>query len=218
MAKIAAVAAAAGAALALGGTAYAAVDGTGLTDSSGSYHGCVNRNSGFLRVVAPGTDCLSSETAISWNETGPVGPQGPKGDTGATGPIGPQGPKGDTGATGPVGPQGPKGDTGATGATGPQGPAGPPGPAGVTSTVVGRADYTVPDGRDVSGYAECPAGTPIGGGMTWSFPDGHSTYDQQNVYLMAAAPSYSLDGYVVTVKNNTGGDIVVHVTAVCLKS
>ena len=42
-----------------------------------------------------------------------VGPQGPKGDTGATGP---QGPKGDTGETGP---QGPKGDTGETG---PQGP------------------------------------------------------------------------------------------------
>lgn len=30
----------------------------------------------------------------------------------ATGPIGPQGPKGDTGATGSTGPQGPKGDTG----------------------------------------------------------------------------------------------------------
>lgn len=45
------------------------------------------------------------------------GPQGPKGDTGATGP---QGPKGNTGATGP---QGPKGNTGATG---PQGPSGSP--------------------------------------------------------------------------------------------
>lgn len=32
-----------------------------------------------------------------------VGPQGPKGDTGATGP---QGPKGDTGETGPQGPKG----------------------------------------------------------------------------------------------------------------
>lgn len=63
-------------------------------------------------------------------DTGATGPQGPKGDTGATGP---QGPKGDTGATGP---QGPKGDTGATGATGPQGPkgatgaTGPQGPSG----------------------------------------------------------------------------------------
>lgn len=36
------------------------------------------------------------------------GPEGPKGDTGATGP---QGPKGDTGATGPQGPAGSNGKT-----------------------------------------------------------------------------------------------------------
>lgn len=41
-----------------------------------------------------------------------VGPQGPKGDTGAKGATGQQGPKGDTGA------QGPKGDTGAQGPRG----------------------------------------------------------------------------------------------------
>lgn len=68
-------------------------------------------------------------------DTGATGPQGPKGDTGETGATGPQGPKGDTGATGP---QGPKGDTGETGATGPQGPkgdtgaTGPQGPKGDT--------------------------------------------------------------------------------------
>lgn len=43
------------------------------------------------------------------------GPQGPKGDTGATGA---QGPKGDTGAAGA---KGDKGDTGAAGAAGPAG-------------------------------------------------------------------------------------------------
>lgn len=37
---------------------------------------------------------------------GPQGPQGEKGDTGATGPQGPKGEKGDTGATGPQGPTG----------------------------------------------------------------------------------------------------------------
>ena len=41
--------------------------------------------------------------------TMPRGPQGVKGDTGATGP---QGPKGDTGATGPQGPQGEPGEDG----------------------------------------------------------------------------------------------------------
>jgi hypothetical protein len=46
---------------------------------------------------------------------GPVGPQGPKGDTGEQGPkgdTGEQGPKGDTGEQGPVGPQGPQGTPG----------------------------------------------------------------------------------------------------------
>lgn len=47
-----------------------------------------------------------------------VGPQGPKGDTGAQGPIGKTGPKGDQGPIGKTGPQGPKGSTG------PQGPIG----------------------------------------------------------------------------------------------
>ena len=80
------------------------------------------------------------------------GPQGPKGDTGATGAIGPQGPKGDTGATGPAGPQGlkgdtgatgatgPKGDTGATGATGPQGPQGEKGDSGAQGPIGPKGD------------------------------------------------------------------------------
>jgi hypothetical protein len=78
--------------------------------------------------------------------TGPIGPQGMKGDTGATGPQGPkgdtgaQGPQGEKGDTGAQGPQGLKGDTGATGpqglkgdtgVTGPQGPKGDTGPQGV---------------------------------------------------------------------------------------
>ena len=49
------------------------------------------------------------------------GPQGPKGDAGATGAPGPQGPKGDKGDPGATGAPGPKGDPGTPGATGPQG-------------------------------------------------------------------------------------------------
>lgn len=89
-----------------------------------------------------------------------MGPQGPKGDTGATGPqgpkgatgaTGPQGPKGDTGPQGPqgiqgeTGPQGPKGATGATGAQGPKGdtgPAGPQGPQGPTGKVDANTQVT----------------------------------------------------------------------------
>jgi hypothetical protein len=65
-----------------------------------------------------------------------VGPQGPKGDTGATGPQGEQGPAGADGAQGPQGEQGPAGADGAQGPQGEQGPAGadgaqgPQGPSG----------------------------------------------------------------------------------------
>ena len=77
-----------------------------------------------------------------------MGPQGPKGETGARGEkgeTGAQGAKGDTGAQGPkgetgargekgeTGPQGPKGDTGAQGPqgeTGERGPKGEPGERG----------------------------------------------------------------------------------------
>lgn len=48
----------------------------------------------------------------------PVGPQGPKGDTGDVGPQGPKGDAGDTGAQGPKGDKGDKGDTGPAGADG----------------------------------------------------------------------------------------------------
>ena len=75
----------------------------------------------------------------------PVGPQGPKGDTGLQGPkgdtgdIGPQGPKGDTG------PQGPKGDTGPQGPKGDTGPQGEQGPAGLSVPKPLTFDY-MPDG------------------------------------------------------------------------
>lgn len=75
----------------------------------------------------------------------PVGPQGPKGDTGATGS---QGPKGDTGATGP---QGPKGDTGETG---PQGPAGANGTNGTSVTVSNVSESTASGGTNVVTFSD----------------------------------------------------------------
>lgn len=85
-------------------------------------------------LTGTSADMRVSGNAIQWKRSNQTtwttlvtleqlaGPQGPKGDTGATGPqgvkgdTGPVGPKGDVGATGP---QGVKGDTGSTGATGP---------------------------------------------------------------------------------------------------
>ncbi len=62
---------------------------------------------------------LSSTSTIAYAvATGPAGPPGPKGATGATGPVGATGPKGATGATGPAGATGAAGPTGATGPAG----------------------------------------------------------------------------------------------------
>ena len=64
-----------------------------------------------------------------------VGPQGPRGETGAEGPkgeTGAQGPKGDTGAQGPKGEAGERGPKGETGAQGPRGDTGEQGPKGET--------------------------------------------------------------------------------------
>jgi collagen triple helix repeat protein len=113
----------------LGGVAWAAIP-----DQGGTIHGCYQTTTGLLqpkvgtlRVIDPssGQACQAGESALSFSQTGPVGPVGPKG---ATGPVGP---KGDTGAVGPkgdTGAVGPKGDTGAVGPKGDTGPAGPPGP------------------------------------------------------------------------------------------
>ena len=87
-----------------------------------------------------------------------VGPQGPKGDTGATGP---QGPKGDTGETGP---QGPKGDTGETG---PQGPAGADGAKGDT----GATGPAGADGKSVKSITLPADGTGKATGGTATLTD-----------------------------------------------
>jgi Collagen triple helix repeat (20 copies) len=103
---------------------------TGIAAATSSapvtYTACVTNKTGAMRQVSSATQCSSAEHRIAWNN---VGPQGPKGDTGAagaqglkgdTGAAGAQGLKGDTGAPGA---QGQKGDTGAAGGQGPAGPA-----------------------------------------------------------------------------------------------
>jgi hypothetical protein len=72
----------------------AGVSSAALRDSGAVYHGCVNKTNGNLRVSG---SCRTDEHAITWNETGPQGLQGPQGEPG------PQGPKGDTGPQGPAG-------------------------------------------------------------------------------------------------------------------
>jgi len=71
-----------------------------LKDSGTVYHGCVDKTTGMLRVA---NACRADEQAISWNQTGPQGPQGVPGPQGPQGVPGPQGPKGDAGPQGPAG-------------------------------------------------------------------------------------------------------------------
>jgi len=125
--------------LTLGTNAFA-----GSPDPQGVIHACYSlgpqspdRLSGVLHLIDP-TDpsrflgCGRSAVEITWNQTGPQGPQGIPGTPGAQGPQG---------IPGIAGAPGPKGDPGAPGATGPQGipeavgPQGPAGPAGTTSAL-----------------------------------------------------------------------------------
>lgn len=76
-------------------------------------------------------------------EQGPIGPQGPKGETGdqgIQGPKGNDGAKGEQGLTGPQGPQGIQGERGLTGQQGPKGDRGEKGEKGDNYTIT-EADY-----------------------------------------------------------------------------
>jgi hypothetical protein len=68
-----------GALLVVGGIAYATIP-----DGGGVIHACYPKNQGALRVID--TDkaqtCSSSESSLTWSQTGPPGQQGPPGPTG----------------------------------------------------------------------------------------------------------------------------------------
>ena len=81
--------------LALSGVAYAANNRTASV-----IQGCYSSSTGNLRIAS---SCERSETAISWNQDGPVGP---------TGPAGPAGQAGAAGLAGKAGTPGPRGETG----------------------------------------------------------------------------------------------------------
>jgi hypothetical protein len=65
-----------GALLVVGGIAYA-----NIPDGSGTIHACYQKNQGALRVIDTdkAQNCSSSETPLSWNQTGQQGPPGPTG-------------------------------------------------------------------------------------------------------------------------------------------
>lgn len=157
-----------------------------IPDANGVIHACY-RGNGNLRLVDR-SNCVSNETLVSWNQTGPQGPQGvpgpqgiagaqgqvgPQGATGPQGPPGPQGIAGPQGEVGPPGTQGPQGVAGTQGAPGPQGPQGPQGspgapgpsgPAGVSGYEIVNTLGTLPMNGTTSVVVACPSGKRVFGG------------------------------------------------------
>lgn len=81
--------------LTAGGLLAPAIATAVTSDPAPQYTGCLNAASGHITNVAIGTaprmDCVKPEVQITWNQTGPQGPQG------IPGPQGPQGVQGEPG-------------------------------------------------------------------------------------------------------------------------
>src|SRR5438876_4949923 len=99
--------------------------------ANGTIYACVQKSSDHVRIVDATESCRPVETRVTWSIVGPQGVKGDPGATGAQGPQGIQGVKGDAGAQGPQGIQGAKGDAGATGSQGAKGDRGAVGAVGV---------------------------------------------------------------------------------------
>jgi hypothetical protein len=77
------------------GVAVAAIPGPAAV-----IHGCYTKKTGSLRVLPRGRTCARSESAIAWNQTGPIGPRGFAGPAGIPGTNGTNGKNGTNGANG----------------------------------------------------------------------------------------------------------------------
>ena len=130
-----------------------------IPDPNGVIHACYRAN-GNLRLVDK-SSCTTDETALSWNQSGPPGPQG---IAGAQGPQGAPGSQGPQGAVGPQGASGPQGSQGIPGPQGPQGGPGPSGPAGVSGYEIINTHGTLPLNGTVQVVATCSSGKRVLGG------------------------------------------------------
>jgi hypothetical protein len=181
--------------LAITSVAWAAIPGPGGVITS-----CYKSVNGQLRVVDSSGHCRPSETALTWNKTGPAGPQG------QTGPAGPQGPQGPTGPAGPTGPQGPSGATNVTVRTNNSGATGEFVAAGgiFTASVSCEAGEVATGGGGMSqfGGTESPlpfvvtvasrpvpiSGEPTGWAVTFKNVDTTSHILGHIIYVICASP------------------------------
>ena len=109
-----------------------------IPDPSGVIHACYRAN-GNLRLVDK-SSCTSSETALTWNQTGPQGPAGAPGPAGVPGPAGTPGPQG------------------------PPGPQGQPGTPVPTGYEIISTHETLPLNGSIEVTATCPTGKRVIGG------------------------------------------------------
>lgn len=165
----------------------------GVPAANGVVTGCYDGKSGALRIIdaEAGQTCSSREKQITWNQTGPVGPQGPVGRPGPTGVPGQPGLQGPQGEAGPQGPQGVPGPTGVPGIPGPQGLQGAPGISGY-EIVEANSLFNNTERTKVAG-AYCPVGKVVLGGGAEIFP---STADQNRnlapIILQDSEPIFPL--------------------------
>ena len=104
---------------------------------------------------------------------GPIGPQGPPGNTGSTGPPG------NAGSTGPSGAAGSPGATGIAGPSGASGAAGPAGSQGIQGVqgIQGAAGTNGTNGTPGASGAIGPQGPPVTFQGTWSIATTYSAGD-----------------------------------------
>ncbi|MFN8223627.1 MAG: hypothetical protein U0R50_10350 [Gaiellales bacterium] len=134
-------------ALGLGAAGLVAAAGIAVAaiPSGGVVTACAAKANGALRAIDPAVQgCKAKERRLSWNVTGPAGPQGASGQRGPQGEQGPRGLRGEQGVEGP------------RGATGPQGPAGSQGPAGPRGVLA--YGYVGADGGVVASRSDASAG------------------------------------------------------------
>ena len=159
-----------------------------IPDAGGVINGCYLKSGGTIRVIdASVTSCKASETAISWNQTGPMGP------------------------IGLTGPPGPKGEDGLQGVQGIQGV---PGASGVSGyELIRSAISTVTPGQLGSAFAECPAGKkPVGGGYGVNGPPPFSTYFSAPSINLQNEPV----GWVASINNEGAENLIVFAYAICV--
>jgi hypothetical protein len=205
------------------------------------FHGCLSRSSGQVYNVRINPSkplrCHPGSMNISWNQTGPAGPQGSSGPQGPQGPQGAQGPAGANGNTvlhgsgapasslGNVGDfyldvtadalYGPKASSGWGSPTSLVGARGPAGATGVMNPTVAQYNYNLPNNETAEVPVACPDGDVAtgGGGGVEAYTTG--------AYVTYSAPAGGVEdpsGWQVTVVNSSGSTQPIDAQVICVPS